>query len=280
MKIYELLNLKPKAGDLGVEIEVEADNLPPEEAVSDNWIKTADNSLRGESAEFVLNKPLSKPNLEFALRKLSKAFTDYGTRIRPTYRAGIHVHVNVQNLTPTQLISFICAYYMMEEVMIAFCDKSRAGNHFCLRMSDASYPLERIVQAIQDQNLHLLNDEDLRYGSLNITSLFKYGSIEFRALESTLDTDRIMQWAGALLQLRDYAAGMANPTELLNEASLAGFVEYAAAMLGPYYKAFKSGATHDNIQRGVWNIQMAVYSQTWGQTNNNIFSKKNLFATP
>lgn len=278
MNIKELLSVVEQKGDVGVEIEVEADNLPSQDLAETFWRKEIDNSLRGESAEFVLHRPLSMEALPKAFEELGKAFKIAKTKVRPTYRAGIHVHVNVQQLTPTQLVTYIAAYFMLEEVLLRFCDKTRLGNHFCLRMSDASYSLDSLIDFITREDLHTLNTDDLRYASLNVTSLFRYGSLEFRALESTLDFDRIMIWAGVLVHLRDYATSLRNPTELLGQASAMGFEEFAPIILGKWYPYFKQWATEENLKRGVRNIQYAIYSKNWDVKNLNIFQKENLFS--
>ena len=280
MTIKDILGCKSQSGDVGVEIELEADRIPDHDYVPEIWKKEADASLRGESAEFVLRRPVKVDQLDDALRSLQRAFDSNGTVPRPTYRAGIHVHVNVQDLTPTQLVTFICSYFMLEEVLLRFCDKSRLGNHFCLRMSDASYSLDKLVEFIEKEDFYLLNNEDLRYASLNVTSLFKYGSIEFRALESTLDFNRIKTWAGVLVHLRDYAKTLRSPVDLLGQASALGFEQYAPIILGHWYHHFSKWATEENIKRGVRNIQYAIYSRDWDKPNLNIFrAKNNLFTS-
>ncbi len=280
MTILNVLGCAPQRGDIGLEIEMEGQHIPPKELTPHQWRKEADASLRGESAEYVLRQPLSHEETMQALADLQETFNLCETKFKPTYRAGIHVHINVQELTPVQLITFICSYFMLEEVLLRYCDKSRLGNHFCLRMSDASYALDRLVACVEKQDLRLLDSEDLRYASLNVTSLFKYGSIEFRALESTLDPERIRVWSGVLLHLRDYAKTVNSPVDLLGQASLLGFSEYAPVILGPYYQYFKPWATEANICQGIRNIQYAIYARDWSARNMNIFSKNSLFDAP
>jgi hypothetical protein len=278
MTIKNLIGCREQSGDVGVEIELEADNIPHGDFMPEMWKKEVDASLRGESAEFVLRRPVKLSQLDEAFQSLQNTFDQAGTSPRPTYRAGIHVHVNVQDLTPTQLVTFICSYFMLEEVLLRFCDKSRLGNHFCLRMSDASYSLDKLVEFIETENIRHLDNEDLRYASLNVTSLFKYGSIEFRALESTLDYERIKTWAGVLVHLRDYAMTLRSPVDLLANASALGFEHYAPIILGRWYRHFQPWATDANIKKGVRNIQYAIYSRDWDKPNLNIFQSKNLFS--
>lgn len=277
--ILSIVGCKAQTGDVGVEIEMEADNIPPQDYVSSHWRVEHDPSLRGESAEFVLKKPLSLTSLDKAFEELTKAMNTCKTSIRPTYRAGVHVHVNVQDLTPRQLVTFISAYLMLEEVLITFCDKTRAGNHFCLRMSDASFSLDMFTQMVMGSNLNLLNTEDLRYASINVTSLFKYGSVEFRALESTTDFKRIKTWAAILHHLKEFAKSVDNPTDLLGKASEQGFVPFATELLKPFLSSFKGAITEERIRTGVRNIQYAIYSRRWDEVDLNIFNKNtSLFA--
>lgn len=277
--IVEILGVRGQTGDVGVEIEVEADNLPHPDTVSDYWRTERDNSLRGHSAEFVLNRPYNLDKVEAALDKLSEQFTVHGTRVRPTYRAGIHVHVNVQDLTPKQLITFVASYLMLEEVMISYCDKTRMGNHFCLRLSDAGYLLDVLATTIREGDLKALNTEDIRYASVNLTSLFKYGSVEFRALESTFDKDKILNWAGALKQLKDFSKTVALPTDILGEASAEGFEDYARKMLGKYANVYSPYITREKVETGVRNIQFALFSRAWDRPELNIFKKSGVFSS-
>lgn len=278
--IAKLIGCREQTGDIGIEIEMEADNIPRAETVSKHWRLEHDPSLRGESGEFVLKKPLTTKQLDGAFAELSAAMASNNTRVRPTYRAGVHVHINVQDLTPKQLVTYIATYLMLEEVLITFCDPSRAGNHFCLRMSDASYSLDVITSMIMSSQLNLLNTEDLRYASINVTSLFKYGSVEFRALESTTDFNRIKTWASILYTLKEFAKTVNNPTDLLGRASEQGFVPFAEQLLAPYIDHFRYVLTEDRIRIGVRNIQYAIYSRRWDEVNLNIFDKNiSLFAS-
>lgn len=271
--ILELIGCRPQAGDIGIEIEIEADRIPPQDYVSSHWRLEHDPSLRGESGEFVLKKPVKLEQLDKAFLELSTAMGKCETAIRPTYRAGVHVHINVQDLTPKQLITYIATYLMLEEVLITFCDKTRSGNHFCLRMSDASYSLDVITDTILSNNLQAMNTEDIRYASLNITSLFKYGSVEFRALESTTDFDRIKTWSAILYHLKEFSKTLSNPTDLLGRASERGFEPFAREVLAPFLQHFNPVITEDRIRIGVRNIQYAVYSRRWDEVSLNIFDK-------
>lgn len=279
MKILDIIRCSEQAGDIGVEIEMEADRIPSPNDLPRAWKLERDGSLRGESGEFVLRKPVPVSELDSVFAELRQAMVNAKTRIRPTYRAGVHIHINVQDLTPKQLITFITCYFILEEVLLSYCDKSRVGNHFCLRMSDASYLMDRLITLIETEDLHVLDNEDLRYASLNVTSLFKYGSIEFRSLESSDDFGKIKTWARILHHLKIFAQSVNNPTDLLGMASERGFTSFARDMLGPYYKVLEEFVTDDKIRVGIRNIQYPIYSRNWDLINLNIFKKNSLFSS-
>lgn len=65
MNVIDFYGNKPQEGSYGIEIEVEGVNLP---AVANNvWTTTHDGSLRGESAEYVLKKPLDIDKVEIEI---------------------------------------------------------------------------------------------------------------------------------------------------------------------------------------------------------------------
>ena len=278
--IKDVLKIPSVKGEIGVEIEVEADGLPHRDSVSAYWKVEADSSLRGESCEFVLKKPLDLPEVRVALENIENAYKSYGTSVRDTYRAGVHIHINVQDLTPRQLVNYVTLYYMLEEVLLSYCEKNRVGNHFCLRMVDASYLLEMLTRAIKEADLSILNTEDLRYASMNLTSLFKYGSVEFRALESTKNFNKIEVWAGVLKSLKDYAKTVKAPTDLLGQASEQGFEKWAKGVLKPYLTHFLPYIKDSSICEGVRNIQYAIYSHDWNEENFNIFARNSSLFNP
>jgi len=171
--LVDVLKLSPETGEIGLEIEVEGANLPSGEDVKAFWKQEVDPSLRGESCEYVLKKPVSRDYVGIALACLKDAYKKKKSVISKGHRAGIHVHVNVQDLSPKQLVSFATLYFMFEECLIRFCADSRLGNHFCLRVSDANYIVDLLTQAVSTGNLRHLHTDDIRYSGLNFTSLFK-----------------------------------------------------------------------------------------------------------
>ena len=186
-------NVPETDGDIGVEIEVEGENLPQpnEDCLLRNftnfWNIVKDGSLRGEAWEYVFKRPASRETYKRVLSYFTQQMEDKGSRFHDSVRAGIHIHINVQNLTVKELFNFLVTYYIMEEYIINRCGEGRQGNLFCLRSQDAPYILFSLYRAFRDNSCQEIATDLVRYSSLNVISLFKYGSLEFRALRTTPD---------------------------------------------------------------------------------------------
>lgn len=256
MKMFEILSnivpITPQKGDIGIEIEVEGDNLPYNVSLSKVWRQDADGSLQGPSCEYVMNKPGSAGEVEEALDLLWYNYTLNDTHIRESIRAGVHVHINVQDMTPKTMFNFVCLYIILEEVLLEHCGENRKGNHFCLRVKDAEYIIHKIIDSITNNNLGDLGDENIRYSSLNMTSLLKYGSIEFRSMRSTSVKEDISFWANLLLHLRESSLEFSTPEDIVSEFSHMGYKDFMKRVLGKYYKTFEEvDDIEQKVLRGV-----------------------------
>ena len=208
-------------GDVGIEIEAEGANLP---RTGDYWNVEHDGSLRGEdlsqACEYVLQRPMSLSEAKEALAYLAHQYKENGAQVSSSPRCGVHVHVNCQQLSILQLYNFMTLYLIFEDVLVKWCGKTREGNLFCLRAKDAEYLIYVLSQALQDKEFRArFRTDELRYASMNVKALTDYGSLEFRAMEGTDDTDRIYQWASLLVSMREQAKTFTNPVEMILSSS-------------------------------------------------------------
>jgi len=219
--VREIFRTRAKEGDVGIEIEVEGDNIPYID--SEYWRSEHDGSLRGRSMEYVLVEPLALPDAYKALVNLQQRFRANETKVHDTGRAGVHVHVNCQALNIIQLYNFMTLYTIFEDVLVEWCGPDRVGNLFCLRSKDAEYLLYALGLALETRDWRgLFGTDDLRYASMNVKALCSYGSLEFRSMRSTDDMDTIYLWASSLVGLREAAKQVENPTELIYQVSAGG----------------------------------------------------------
>lgn len=251
-KVYQLLGFnRPLKGDVGIEVEMETDKWLPDNHGLKFWRLDGDGSLRGHSGEWVLNKPLVLKESYEAVDELKACLEKHNITIRDSFRAGVHVHVNVQNLTLSQLRTFAALYFVLEELLVEYCGDNRVGNLYCLRATDAEYLIDRVAEAIRNGLLSNLHADDIRYASLNFKALAQYGSLEFRAMSTKPELSYIKEWAGLLVRLRDMAVQINDPTTILEDFSVMGDRAWVQEIVGhEFYEKIKNDP---NFERGVWN---------------------------
>ena len=272
MKVREIFRTGLTKGDFGVEIEVEGKKLPK---YVDGWRSEKDGSLRGESMEYVLDQPQSSKGLNAALGRLHKSFEEGGARFDESYRAGVHVHLNVQELTGVQLATFITTYYLTEKALVHTCNKTRWGNHFCLRTADAPFAARSTVEIFRDRAPEKFNNDDYRYSAMNLTALPKYGSIEFRAMESTFNFDKIFMFAERHRKVRDWAVKQTGPVAVVERAQGESPRNLFAEIFGKADAAeLEYGEFFEDFDEGLEFAEDLAYSREWGKRSADIFCQK------
>lgn len=258
-------------GDLGVEVEVEGSNLP--EIRGKYWRTDNDGSLKGESFEYVLEKPLSIEDADLAMDSLERAYVNAGATINDSVRCGVHIHVNVQKLTIPQLYNFITLYSILEEVMLDYCGIGRKGNLFCLPLNSSAgviYELRNCADKARFRNLH---SDEYRYCALNVKALGDYGSVEFRALRGGPDLAKIKLWYTLLLHLRHVACTYDNPTEIIIGCSRKGCSNIFNEVCGSFISAgmfSKSCNIARKLKDGIQAAQAIAFSCDWSKYDEEI----------
>jgi hypothetical protein len=224
----------PKKGEIGIEIEMEGDDHFPHDP-SLIWYDTEDNSLRGYCREYVTNGPINYDEIDSAIDHLRDVLKDKGVNVKQSFRAGVHVHINCLNLTLEQILTFAAAYYCMETALIRYCGPNRENNLFCLRLRDAEWPLVLLKKILEGKPPSILDTDDIRYGALNLRSLFRHGTLEFRALETTPDFKKIADWAKALYRLKETSLSIVNRKDIAYDMSYFGPRDWVEKMVGPQF---------------------------------------------
>lgn len=192
---------------VGIELEVEATTDLPllQDAF---WITVADNSLRGNSAEYVSASPLEIQQVEPALLAWKASMKDVG--LRESIRTSSHVHFNVSDRKISDVMKAILFYFMVEDVLIASQGPYRIGNHFCCSSTNATDIIESIVMSfVEASPLVGPATRGNRYGSLNLCALQKLGTLELRFFRSMTPAD-----------VNDFIFEIVSIQEALNEAML------------------------------------------------------------
>lgn len=244
-KLSELLQVEKVDGLFGIEVECEGRNL--QEVQNATWLSTNDGSLRGHypdtAIEWVLKKPLPLAKAITAVNQLNKINVEKGAEFKFSYRTSVHVHVNVQDFTEDQYLNFMYTYLLLEEPLIRFCGDQRKANRFCLSINNGEGLMDYLVHLFRGgvATLRRVGEDQVRYAAMNIAATRKYGSLEFRSMRGTLDTEVLTTWLIALNNIRTFAEGQKNVRDIHDKFVRSKPVDFFMEVLGDvadefYYK--------------------------------------------
>lgn len=246
-KVVDYLHLKHTDGEIGIEVEMEVDDTIPHMA-SGPWRRDTDGSLRGYSYEWVLKSPVSRSKVLPALRLLKNHLKKSDTEIYDTIRAGVHVHLNMQENTIGEVFKFLMLYYAFETVLVRYCGENREGNLFCMRVRDAEVIPIALADAIAENKITSLRSDNFRYSSINLQSLFQYGSLESRSLATPTNLLKIKEWVDILLALKDYSKNIESCWDSISKISGLGPREWLLEVFG---QDLGEKLCYDNLEQDV-----------------------------
>lgn len=219
---------------IGLELECEnvKVELPSTESDAGFWNAEKDDSLRGNSKEFVLKEPLFGEDLLSAAKWLCTWALE--NNFETNYRTGLHVHVDVRNLSSAQLVSMLVYYSLFEPVLFKWIGNGREGSIFCMPFYKAEGGIESVIRAFKAP--HRMKDFAAkidRYSALNLNALSKYGSVEWRHMQTTFDYEILLKWINVAQSFKKYAKNHPlNPKELLAELSKLGPEQLFTLIMG------------------------------------------------
>ena len=213
MQISEKFGVKATVGAVvGLELEVEGDNLPTVPRGNTTWEPKHDGSLRN-GMEYVFRGPRGSVATKEALSEMAELMRQSGFRPSYSFRTSTHVHVNVANLDEKVVHAMVAIFHLFEDEYINYCSRTRRANRFCLGMKDA----DGVVGSMRDffYNGRVPNADRGKYAALNLCTLANFGTLEFRCLEGTNDWNRVYTWVRALLALRKAAKELGTLSEVV-----------------------------------------------------------------
>lgn len=246
---------RSKAGDLGIEIEVETAgpfNVQMEEIP--NWDLHPEGSIKGYGTEFVIRTPCKRKHLEDNLDLVYKCLRKPDVDIIPSQNTSVHVHVNVQKLSLESTVRFALYYILLEPIICRMLDEHRIGNVFCLQSeyTDYSSYLRRLCLGKAP------NQGECKYGSLNLGVVKKFGTLEFRALQFPCTQEEITDWVDILLSIRNTAEKV-EAIEFLNNLSLLGVVDLVREYV-PELSKYVTEEDQDRVLENMYPYQELIYN--------------------
>lgn len=215
---------------VGVELEYEnareaARRILDPARSSGYWNVTSDASLREHGEEFVLREGLEGLELAYAIREF---FTiTHGTGLRETGRTSCHVHLDMRDAHIELLRATVLVYQAVEKMFWSLVHRQRRWTGYCIPLAEAQGQLIALLfsnRATQGgSGLRQATDSVTRYSGLNVASISRHGTVEFRHFNNPADEAQMNEWinicmsvkmAGAALVA---AAGAASILNYVNE---------------------------------------------------------------
>ncbi len=242
---------------IGVEIECEGVEKAKRHLM---WRVDHEPMLKG-GVEYVLKKPLQGVALSTSVYELTSLMKEEVF----TQRCSTHIHVNVNDMNRVQKMNFITLYIMFERVLLSLVEESRVGNVFCLPVFDSN-SVENVLCSIAEKEVGLedLGLDHWKYSAINLASIGRLGSLEFRALHGTKDPVEIMNWVNLHLRMKAYAGGLGvTPETLVMDSSAKGFVGLFKEVFGDLAEQFEHLNLEELILDGMHTVQYYAFTGDW-----------------
>jgi hypothetical protein len=183
------------------------------------WNNHEEHSLRHFGFEYVLRSPrgidkLKKP-VGLYFESMKSALGDLSHMLN-SRRTSTHVHFDVGLLNPIEVINISLVYWLIEPLLMEFCGEVRKGNHFCLSAKDTLANINNLRKNIERGNIwdSFTFSNEYRYASLNLASVYKFGSLEYRLMRGLSEEETLWTWINILEAVRKYGLTLKSPRDL------------------------------------------------------------------
>jgi hypothetical protein len=271
---------KKRAGDLGIEVEVESiGGLPG--VLPDTWDVKEDTSLRNVGVEYFTRNPILCNSKKFEKIKGLTDLLDKYPVIKDCPRTSIHIHMNILRHTPLQVWTAVATYWLLDNILVKYCGtEEREGNVFCLRAKDAENIVKSVIDDIREPYpFRTLYGDHLRYSSQNINAIRQFGSLEYRAMRGTLDPEIIDIWSTQLYNIVHQSKRFTDPANMMDTYLALGADRWMGLIMDePFIKTlYQYGNASALIKENIGLlIEMCYYCdwKRWEECINKLHSKK------
>ena len=226
----------------GIEVEIENVSYKREDdAVPVGWSKKGDGSLRN-GVEYI-SWPANAAESRALIASLYLFFIEQLKKTPEfSWRTSIHVHLNVRPLTTQQLGNLSLLYCIFEFLLFRFAAPERMDNIFCVPVTDSTLgsklntflnsPILKVLPA--DSLIYLFDGWD-KYSALNFSRLRDLGTVEFRHMGGTWDTEKLGYWLNLIGALYDASVRLSREwivSQLKGLNSLSNYGEFKQNIFG------------------------------------------------
>jgi len=226
---------------IGLEIEAENLRYSNRSRTSDDdyntlaeggWCVDNDGSLRDDGREFKFAGPLCGMDITTALDAFFNVVS-----FTPCHRAGIHIHVDWTTVDDADSLATLMAIaYGLEPALFSIAGEGRKESSFCRPLQDIDP--EKLAGAVRSGSFEWMHNNLLpgigRYYGVNLASIAKHGTVEFRHFPSLCDRQKIETWIKLVMLFRIAATNPSlTPVKVCEMMSTpAGIHEFCRAYFG------------------------------------------------
>jgi len=217
-------------GTIGLELEMEGRGLIANSGdlfdvagpiTGARWQAKPDGSLRNGGIEYVLSTPCAVDEVDSLVNGLFEKLDTAGSKVENSNRCSTHVHINVGAQRINVLTSILILWAVFEEQLIKWHGVNRTRNHFCLGFKDSNTTLNLWKTLLRHGQTP--REEGGKYSALNVLTLWRFGSFEFRCGQEPNDPEKAIVWAKFLHYLVKYAVNnYNNPNQIAYDISEQG----------------------------------------------------------
>lgn len=212
-----------KGEKFGLELELEGHGVRMQDVATRGWQRHADNSLRGESVEYITVGSVDKATVKKNVNDLFGKFKENGVKFNDSIRTSTHVHLNFTDRPFRDVINFFCLFTMIEEVLQYYSGEDRKGNLFCISSREAEGVVDVLYKSVAVGDMSPFAGDRYKYAACNLSTLYKFGTVEVRTMRGANSAEQVNLWVDILSDMREYALdNMRSPTDLIEELSRLG----------------------------------------------------------
>lgn len=197
-------------------IEVEAEFKKEFSSKVNGFSFKHDGSLSPLGIEFISRGPSSLKDINQNVKQLLE-LPEFKEDYIFSERTSTHVHVNIQNWTHEELFTVLITYYLIEGFVYSIVGDKRQNNLFCLAMYEANNIVD-ILKVLYSKDYRRLSSlfERYKYSGLNIASVARLGTIEFRHMYGTNNYKEIKNWINLIDKICKSRFKFRNMNEVYN----------------------------------------------------------------
>jgi hypothetical protein len=138
----------------------------------------------------LVSPPTEMEDVEYAISTAVAALDAIGARVNK--QCGLHVHHDATAMTAQQVASVVGMYGHYEEYLSGAMAPSRRDSRWAKPVRSYAEMFLNGAFETYEQVIRMLNGD--RYHTVNVLSLMRHGTIEFRQHQGTTNAEKIINW--------------------------------------------------------------------------------------